>query len=350
MIKNIESTTKLIKIIDHKKQYHFQDVDLSEVEDETNKNYKYGSNVLMDIRLDNISYTKPLPFPQKIFPNTCFENQSNGVKYLVNENITCLRRLSKNICNSDGPLSLKSFLVDDPSLNISLKDIPRIRTNFNKAEYLNATFKILCISNGWQYLRFSRIKFPNFSEKFPKENISLVDCTKEGLLEPFYYDDLCENVVLSVSYDFKWKASSVTELKITIVLGNIPMTLETYKSTQNKYLFENSLTSLYKVRESEAVIYLCQTFITNFIHAYNLTDETLPKKNINYVGGYDLGDTVPILIKKTDKRFTSDSSRNKSSKIENSQKNNSSTTQHLENFLAWHSGELKSFLFLQFSI
>jgi hypothetical protein len=284
--------------------------------------YKYGSLIkLVDLNNEGVPGNRPryLEMPTNLlYPNGGVCVDSTPVRFLVNREAHCVRAISRNLCEKavNSPLSAQSHIIADSVINTSsISGFLHVAMDSLGRNSVQIERKFLCVSNGSDYMVFSNNIFgPNmrniaFNSEVLESELSLSNCSSsvEDVLMTSYdeKEEVCHNVLISVSYEFIWKGTDILHLTATHILADVLIT--PFSFVPMKTNIEGNTTDGVVMPNHEAVnqmqIYLSQYFVATFRHyksvkvlSGNVSDE---KDTVTYSEnpGYKVGHPVVALCK-----------------------------------------------------
>jgi len=284
--------------------------------------YKYGSLIKM-VGLDNEgvlgSRPRHLEMPANIlYPNgMCID--SIPVRFLVNREAHCVRAISRNLCEKvvNSPLSAKSHIAADSMIKTSsISGFLPIAMDSLGQNSVQTEHKFLCVSNGSDFVVSSNKVFgPNIPLKSEvlEGELSLFRCpgSVEDILNTSYdeKEELCRNVLISVSYEFVWKGTDLLNLTATYILADVKTPFSYASMKTNTY---GSIADSVIMPKHEAVnrmeIYFSQHFVAKFKHyksvnvlSGNVSDEE-DTATYSQNPGYKVGLPV-VALRKNDAFF-----------------------------------------------
>jgi hypothetical protein len=289
--------------------------------------YKYGSLIKMvDLNNEGVLGNRPrnLEMPANVlYPNGGVCVDSAPVRFLMNREAHCVRALSRNLCENalNSPFSAWSHISADSVSNASsLLGFLHVAVDSLGQNSVPTEWKFLCLSNGSDYVVFSNNVFATclhniqFNSQLLESELSLSKCSGsvEDILMTSYdeKEEVCHNVLISVSYDLVWKGTDILNLTATYILADVLMT--PFASVQMKSNIDGNTTADVIMPKHEAMnnmeIYLSQCFVAKFRHyksvkvlSGNVSDEedtAIYSEN----PGYEVGHPV-VAVRKNDTLF-----------------------------------------------
>lgn len=293
------------------------------VHEESNNNvfayYKYGSLIKMvDLKNEGVLGSRPrhLEMPANVlYPNGRVCIDSIPVRFLVNREAHCVRAISRNLCEKavNSPLSAKSHIIADSVINTSsVSGFLPVAMDSLGQNSIQMEQKFLCFNNGTDYVVFSSKVFgPNLrniplNSEVLVSDLSLSKCSGsvEDILKTSYdeKEEVCRNVLISVSYEFIWKGTDILNLTATYILADVIMKTNTYGSTTDSIIMPKN------GAVSQMEIYLSQHFVAKFKHyksvkvlSGNVSDEE-DTATYSQNPGYKVGHPV-LALRKNDTLF-----------------------------------------------
>jgi hypothetical protein len=286
--------------------------------------YKYGSLIkMMDLNNER-NRPRHLEMPANIlYPSGGVCSASTPVRFLVNHEARCVRAISRSLCEKavNSPLSAQSHIIADSVINTSsISGVLHVATDSRGRNSVQTEQKFLCVSNGSDYVVFSNNVFgPNMhniplNSEVLESELSPSNCSGsvEDILMTSYdeKEEVCRNVLVSVSYEFVWKGTDILNLTATYILADVLMTQ--FSSVPMKTNIDGNITDSVMMPKHEAVnqmeCYLSQYFVATFRHHKsvkvfngNVSDD---KDTISYSenAGYKVGHPV-VTLRKNDTLF-----------------------------------------------
>jgi hypothetical protein len=287
--------------------------------------YKYGSLIrTFYLRREGILGNRPrhLVIPANIlYPNGGMCIDSTPVRFLVNRETQCVRAISRSRCEKavNSPFSAQSYMIADSSTKTSdISGFLHVAKDSLGQNSVQTELKFLCFNNGSDYVTFSNNVFRSnvssvlFNQKVHEDDLSLCECSgsTEDILMTSYDDEeeVCRNVLLSVSYDFVWKGMDILNLTATFMLADVPVTPFAFIALKSNVsdLYDNIMSSFimpkYKA-VNQLKLFVSQHFVAKFRHykSVNMLDVNISAAedtNI-YSGnpGYGIGHPVMAMRK-----------------------------------------------------
>jgi len=284
--------------------------------------YKYGSLIKMvDLDNEGVLGSRPrhLEMPANIlYPNgMCID--SFPVRFLVNREAHCVRAISRNICEKvvNSPLSAKSHIIADSMIKTSsVSGFLPVAMDSVGQNSVQTEHKFLCVGNASDYVVFSNKVFgPNIplNSEVLENELSLSKCSGsvEDILNTSYdeKEEVCHNVLISVSYEIIWKGTDILNLTATYILADVKTPLSYASMKANTY---GHITDSVIMPKHEAVnqmeIYFSQHFVAKFKHyksvnvvSGNVSDEE-DTATYSQNPGYKVGHPV-VALRKNDTLF-----------------------------------------------
>lgn len=284
--------------------------------------YKYGSLIKMvDLDNEGVLGSRPrhLEMPANIlYPNGMCIN-SIPVRFLVNREARCVRAISRNLCEKvvNSPLSAKSHIIADSMIKTSsVSGFLPVAMDSLGQNSVQMKQKFLCVSNVSDYVVFSNKVFgPNIplNSEVLESELSLSNCSGsvEDILNTSYdeKEEVCHNVLISVSYEIIWKGTDILNLTATYILADVKTPLSYASVKTNTY---GRITDSVVMPKHEAVnqmeIYFSQHFVAKFKHyksvnvlSGNVSDEE-DTASYSQNPGYKVGHPV-VALRKNDTLF-----------------------------------------------
>ncbi|XP_049780027.1 uncharacterized protein LOC126176876 [Schistocerca cancellata] len=234
-MKKIVSLPVLNALVEQKerKNSFYNDANLPSDAVIRNSQYIYGEPIklIWNIGSDfSLRYSSYFELPQNLLSmgsGSCVLSQE--VKYLVNSNATCVRKISKETCNNNisSYLSVAPYalLGDEDFFTIQLPAVAKGKFSTDSTE---TRTKYVCLKNGSDYVTFSKnifMKAAAESDYQVSDDSNTTDCedVNDQLLSTFYNDSInvCGNVLVSVDYNFIWKGSEIVMLNVVYMLTDV---------------------------------------------------------------------------------------------------------------------------------
>jgi hypothetical protein len=245
--------------------------------------YKYGTNI---IKKSTSGAQEDMILPIGLSDDQMgYCSRRTPVKYLVDQNSECFQMVTQENCETNEFLSLTKYLVKGVN---SEAPFPSVMSNY-PSESIEASISVHCLENALARLHSSKniLKIIRQINK----NVTRVDC-KNSIFKPHFNpkSKMCENVVVSVSYDFQWNGTSPTRLQAKFELANIPVSMNSsIFIDQDTYQFTESKIN----KKSPNIMYVKQSFGVHFEHKY-FNHTSNPEKKNKFSKGYKLNDKLVL--------------------------------------------------------
>ncbi|XP_069675539.1 tectonic-3-like [Periplaneta americana] len=290
--------------------------------------YKFGSPIkLLTMNVDGtlISGPRYLEMPSNMFYTNggrCID--SSPVRYLVNRQSNCMQTITRKNCEDgiNSQLSAYQYMISDSIGNHSL--FPHVAMDGRGRNSTQTEIQFLCFNNGSNYITFSKNIFnPNMSVMLDpvlqdEQTVSL-ECS--GSVEEVMttsYDvekEICQNVLISVSYDFVWKGTEIQTLLVTYIIADVPVTPVAFLALKTKIPKSDQRVDLLKMFTkpedlTRVQLHVSQKFVAKFRHisADQSWDDnaTVAEEELQLFSGnpgYDIGGPV-IALSKNESSFS----------------------------------------------
>ena len=242
--------------------------------------YKYGSLIkVMDLNNEGVLGSKPRHFEMPaniLYPNgVCID--SIPVRFLVNREAHCVRAISRNLCEKavNSPLSAESHIIADSMIKTSsISGFLPVAMDSLGQNSVQTEQKFLCVSNGSDYIVFSNKVFrPNIplNSEVLESELSLSNCSGsvEDILKTSYDEkqEVCHNVLISVSYEFIWKGTDILNLTATYILADVktPFSYASVKTSTHGSTKDSVIMPKHEA-VNQMEIYFSQHFVAKFKH------------------------------------------------------------------------------------
>ncbi|XP_076052662.1 tectonic-2-like [Oratosquilla oratoria] len=188
--------------------------------------YKEGSVIQTKSEGSHEEVRSHLTLPMSVIGTFC--TGKSVLQFLQNFESSCHTKINRESCQSSigSHLSAASYLYDSSYIeaNPEMK-YTSVIGNLSSNEVVNVTMTYNCLSDIRSHLKVQlREKQPSrFSNVLKDKELIEDNCGPDSL--PIYNatTDICENVVLAVTYEFQWRGSSLTGIVGQIHLGNLPL-------------------------------------------------------------------------------------------------------------------------------
>jgi hypothetical protein len=286
--------------------------------------YKYGS--IMKASSEGVMGNRPKHFemPANVFyPNGGLCIGSSPVRFLVNREAHCVRAISRKRCEGafHSPLSAQNHIIADSVINAShSSEFLHVAMGSLEHNTVHTELKFLCFSNGSDYISFSHSVFrPSvsnmlFNPQVP-EDLSLLECSDsvESILTTSYdkKEEICRNVLISVSYDFVWSGPDILNLTAIYALADVPVTPLAFVALKSN-ASGGTMNSFFMPKHediNQMELYLSQHFVAKFRHYRTVevldVNMSAEEDSATYFEnpGYEVGHPV-VALNKNDTSFT----------------------------------------------
>ncbi|XP_067009263.2 tectonic-1 [Anabrus simplex] len=247
---------------------------------------------------------------------------SSPVRYLVNTDAYCIRRMTPESCTTNSLLSALTFAVGDTRKNYSsLYQLPFIKRDSSGIDLVDTNVKLYCVKKGSDYLTLGQNIFIKLDSSMNltslNDRLEYNEC--EGINQDYLQTSfnestgICYNVLVSVSHNFYWSSKDLVKLETSYVIADVPVTLEAFIGAQgNTYLLNPHVFNQNPSHFSQkADIFVTQHFSStfrqfksNFSDENNVTNEDYEPVQRSGNPGYNIG--LPIFITTTDNETDAD--------------------------------------------
>ncbi|XP_066983553.1 tectonic-2-like [Macrobrachium rosenbergii] len=234
--------------------------------------YKAQASVETLFQSNSGIFRSPLFLPQPVLHGICVN--TIPIHFLKNFKHQCSTMLSERECESNPMLSSELYLQENAEGKTD--NIISVISDLNTLEVVSASVKYLCLKNSLKFIKvnglsktaseFMRKRWDTMEEYFD-------ECQVKN--KPLYNSTthMCENVVLSVDYSFAWKGTKITEVNVEIILGDIPISLDSIHQNYLQQLEKTTIYGGYDIKGSlighkQPYIGLLQNFETNFNYVW----------------------------------------------------------------------------------
>ena len=202
-----------------------------------NLHYKVNRSTEMLLQSDNELTRGPLILPQPVSNGICIS--SIPVLFLKNFKHQCSLALSQQACENNPILSYDSYIKDNDENSSEI--ISAIISNLATLETVNATVNYLCLKSALKFIKvngLSKTAIKYMKDRWDTMEEYFEECDVSS--KPVYnsISKMCENVVLSVDYKFGWKGPNITMVNVEIIMGDVPISLQSVHQNYFKELEE----------------------------------------------------------------------------------------------------------------
>ncbi|XP_062613732.1 uncharacterized protein LOC134275462 isoform X1 [Saccostrea cucullata] len=194
--------------------------------------------------------------PRRILAGQCLTTAP--VRYLVDQQSDCTFTVTRDMCNSASVFSALFYIQSSTTRDPSCPNAFSVQGSPSDSVVTETNVNYFCTSDFSGYVKdtssigdVTTSTFFNFTLPTDQECLDVcgnyicvenvpVDVTEptrgsrcsfdNGYTRPpvpFVRNNVCENVVLDVKYDFQWKGTRIVKLDATVILGNVPLSTTT---------------------------------------------------------------------------------------------------------------------------
>ncbi|XP_068220783.1 tectonic-2-like [Palaemon carinicauda] len=234
--------------------------------------YKAQASVETIFQNEKGIFRSPLILPQPVLNGICVN--TIPVHFLESFKHQCSTMLSQQECESNPMLSSEMYLQDNAEGNSD--SLVSVISDLHTLEVVSASVKYLCLKNSLKFMKvngLSKIAIDFMKKRWDTMEEYFDECQVKN--KPLFNKTthICENVVLSVDYNFGWKGPRISEVSVEIILSDIPISMESIHQNYFQELDEETTVydSLKKVKEysqghKQPYIGVLQNFETNFYY------------------------------------------------------------------------------------
>lgn len=281
------------EILTSKKGFSFSTDHVLEDQEPLYSDYKVGLTV--KTRVNSSNKLGRLYLPTNVHGGACINTLP--LRFLVNHDSKCVRSISRELCNQSS-FSAMSYLVASSEDKVSV--FPQIQMD-NEGRNATSTFvKYICKKNGFSYITFSKNIFDSVSDS-AQHSIGVTaenkECDSTHLFTSFNSSTgVCENVIVSVMYDFLWFERELTFLNATYTLADVPVTPSSFILNSNgQYKLNARFSSPVKENKDDNDIkfFVSQHFKATFTHQSVANESSFPLfQHRSGNPGYEFGKPV----------------------------------------------------------